>query len=66
MSQSGYCYHICVATALSFIPVAVVVVLISPLVAVRYQIMVMCMIFGAAGLSTVCFLMLIRKTEHFN
>jgi len=38
---------------------------VSPLVAVRYQIMVMCMIFGAAGLSTVCFLILIRKTEHF-
>jgi len=34
---------------------------VSPLVAVRYQIMVMCMIFGAAGLSTVCFLTLIRK-----
>lgn len=38
---------------------------VSPLIAVRYQIMVMCMIFGAAGLSTVCFLALIRKTEHF-
>ena len=38
---------------------------ISPLIAVRYQIMVMCMIFGAAGLSTLCFLQLIRQTEHF-
>ncbi len=38
---------------------------VSPLVAVRYQIMVMCMIFGAAGLSTVCFLTMIRKTERF-
>lgn len=38
---------------------------VSPLVAVRYQIMVMCMIFGAAGLSTVCFLTMIRKSEHF-
>lgn len=38
---------------------------VSPLIAVRYQIMVMCMIFGAAGLSTVCFLTLIRTTEHF-
>jgi putative ABC transport system permease protein len=38
---------------------------VSPLIAVRYQIMVMCMIFGAAGLSTVCFLAMIRKTEHF-
>jgi putative ABC transport system permease protein len=34
---------------------------VSPLIAVRYQIMVMCMIFGAAGLSTVCFLTLVRK-----
>ena len=38
---------------------------VSPLIAVRYQIMVMCMIFGAAGLSTVCFLTMIRKTGHF-
>ncbi len=38
---------------------------VSPLIAVRYQIMVMCMIFGAAGLSTLCFLQMIRKTEHF-
>ena len=38
---------------------------VSPLIEVRYQIMVMCMIFGAAGLSTVCFLAMIRKTEHF-
>ena len=35
---------------------------VSPLVAVRYQIMVMCMIFGAAGLSTACFLALIRHS----
>jgi putative ABC transport system permease protein len=38
---------------------------VSPLIAVRYQIMVMCMIFGAAGLSTVCFLAMIRQTKHF-
>ena len=38
---------------------------VSPLIAVRYQIMVMCMIFGAAGLSTVCFLIMVRKTSHF-
>jgi putative ABC transport system permease protein len=38
---------------------------VSPLIAVRYQIMVMCMIFGAAGLSTVCFLLMVRKTEYF-
>ncbi|MFQ5676114.1 MAG: ABC transporter permease [bacterium] len=33
---------------------------ISPLIAVRYQIMVMCMIFSAAGLSAACFLVFIR------
>ncbi len=33
---------------------------ISPLVAVRYQIMVMCMIFGAAGISSATFLVLIK------
>lgn len=33
---------------------------VSPLVAVRYQIMVMCMIFGSAGLSAACFLALLR------
>ncbi len=38
---------------------------VSPLIAVRYQIMVMCMIFGAAGLSTACFLKMIRNTEQF-
>jgi putative ABC transport system permease protein len=36
---------------------------VSPLVAARYQIMVMCMIFGAAGLSTICFLLLIRRNR---
>ena len=29
---------------------------VSPLVAARYQILVMCMIFGASGISTLCFL----------
>ena len=38
---------------------------ISPLIAARYQIMVMCMIFGAAGLSTVCFLVMIRRHKSF-
>ncbi len=33
---------------------------ISPLIAVRYQIMVMCMIFSAVGLSTAMFLLLIK------
>ena len=34
---------------------------ISPLIAVRYQIMVMCMIFSAVGLSSSFFLILIKK-----
>ena len=33
---------------------------ISPLIAARYQIMVMCMVFGAAGISSGCFLMFIK------
>jgi putative ABC transport system permease protein len=32
----------------------------SPLIAARYQIMVMCMIFSSAGISTALFLWLIR------
>jgi putative ABC transport system permease protein len=39
---------------------------VSPLIAARYQIMVMCMIFGAAGLSTVCFLIMMRGHRHFD
>jgi len=38
---------------------------VSPVIAARYQIMVMCMIFGAAGLSTVCFLALMQKNKNF-
>jgi putative ABC transport system permease protein len=34
---------------------------VSPLVAVRYQVMVMCMIFGASGLSAAMFLTLARR-----
>ena len=34
---------------------------VSPLIASRYQIMVMCMIFASAGLSTALFLALIRR-----
>ena len=34
----------------------------SPLIAARYQIMVMCMIFGAAGISSACFLTFSRST----
>ena len=35
---------------------------ISPLIAARYQIMVMCMIFGAAGISSACFLTFSKVT----
>ena len=35
---------------------------VSPLVAVRYQIMVMSMLFGSAGISAACFLFLERKS----
>ncbi|MBW2490481.1 MAG: ABC transporter permease, partial [Deltaproteobacteria bacterium] len=33
---------------------------VSPLIAARYQIMVMCMIFSAAGISSACFLSMIK------
>ena len=35
---------------------------VSPLIACRYQIMVMCMIFGSAGISSACFLTLAKST----
>ncbi|MBL4795192.1 MAG: ABC transporter permease [Pseudomonadales bacterium] len=34
---------------------------VEPIVAARYQIMVMCMIFGSTGISTACFLMLLKN-----
>lgn len=34
---------------------------VEPLIAVRYQIMVMCMAYGSAGISTICYLTLARK-----
>jgi putative ABC transport system permease protein len=34
---------------------------ISPIIAVRYQIMVMCMVYGAAGISSASFLMLAKN-----
>lgn len=34
---------------------------ISPFIAARYQIMVMCMMFASSGIATACFLTLIRK-----
>lgn len=33
---------------------------ISPMIAARYQIMVMCMILGSAGIATACFLVLVK------
>jgi putative ABC transport system permease protein len=33
---------------------------VSPLIAARYQIMVMCMVFGASGISSACFLSLVK------
>jgi putative ABC transport system permease protein len=38
---------------------------VSPFIAARYQIMVMCMIFGATGMSTACFLHLARRSNLF-
>lgn len=37
---------------------------VSPLIAARYQIMVMCMIFGSAGISAAMYIILIRKDYH--
>jgi putative ABC transport system permease protein len=34
---------------------------ISPLLAVRYQIMVMCMVYSSAGISSACFLLLLKS-----
>ncbi len=39
---------------------------ISPLIAVRYQIMVMCMLFGSAGISSAIFLVLIKSNLTSN
>ena len=36
---------------------------VSPLIAAQYQIMVMCMIFGSAGISTACYLTLMRHRQ---
>ena len=36
---------------------------ISPLIAARYQIMIMCMLFGSSGISTACFLYWSRPTK---
>jgi putative ABC transport system permease protein len=37
---------------------------VSPLIAARYQIMVMCMVFGSAGIATACFLVLVKPVFH--
>lgn len=39
---------------------------VDPLIAARYQIMVMCMIFSSAGISTAIFLLLIRNQSVFS
>ena len=39
---------------------------ISPLIAVRYQIVVMCMIFGSAGISAACYLLLYDRVKPGN
>ncbi|WP_405242703.1 ABC transporter permease [Lentisalinibacter salinarum] len=36
---------------------------VDPLVAVRYQILVMCMIYGSAGISAACFLTLVARSD---
>jgi len=37
---------------------------ISPLIAARYQIMMMCMLFGSSGIATACFLYWSRPTRN--
>ncbi|MBL4906483.1 MAG: ABC transporter permease [Sneathiella sp.] len=38
---------------------------ISPFIAARYQIMVMCMIFSSNGIATACFLILLKRDAYF-
>jgi len=38
---------------------------VSPLIAARYQIVVMCMIFGSAGIAAICYLILVGKSNLF-
>ena len=37
---------------------------VSPLIAARYQIVVMCMLFGSSGISAACYLLAARKDYH--
>jgi len=39
---------------------------VEPLVAARYQIMVMCMIFGSGGISAACFLVMSKPVSEIN
>lgn len=39
---------------------------VSPLIAIRYQIMVMCMLFGASGITTACFLIWVKPLFEKN
>ena len=36
---------------------------VDPLIAARYQIVVMCMIFGSSGISSACFLTLLKPLD---
>ncbi len=36
---------------------------VSPLIATRYQILIMCMIFGSAGISVICYLLMMRPGD---
>jgi putative ABC transport system permease protein len=36
---------------------------VDPAIAARYQVMVMCMLFSAAGLSAICFLVLLKRNK---
>lgn len=38
---------------------------VSPFIAARYQILVMCMIFSSNGISTACFLILLKRDAYF-
>jgi ABC-type iron transport system FetAB permease component len=37
-----------------------------PVLAVRYQIMVMCMVYSSAGISAACFLMFVKSEKFVN
>lgn len=39
---------------------------VSPLIAVRYQVMILCAVFGASGIAAACYLYLASKNDHQN